>query len=327
MVIHANHLMRSALGSMRTISESILKNDRSLEADDICSPVSDLFNIVGYDRIQQRDKERAEASARSESIIIPAAGRDPEFPDTPKSLIPISGKPLIDYQLETIERVGLKNVVVVRGHGGAQFDTAEIRSNPVFVDNDQYAEQHSLYSLLCAREYMANGFVMVYSDILFSPDVLERLINTDRDIVLAIDGSYQYHKHEVDKQLDLVRTHGSENSGRRSLSATDITEVLAVGKNLGADNADHEFIGMAYFSPQGARLLKEIYDECLGKDASPFHEAQSFDRAGVTDMIQELIDRNIPVYGREIQRGWIEVHSKEDVRFAEMEITAAEQFV
>jgi len=327
MVIHANHLMRSALGSMRTISESILKNDRSLEADDICSPVRDLFNIVGYDRIQQRDQERAAANARNESIIIPAAGRDPEFPDTPKSLIPISGRPLIDYQLETIERLGLKNVVLVRGHGGAQFDTAETRSDLVFVDNDRYAEQHSLYSLLCAREYMASGFVMMYSDILFSPDVLERLINTDRDIVLAVDGSYQYHKHEVDKQLDLVRTRNSGNSGRRSLSTTGIAEVLAVGKNLGKDNADHEFIGMAYFSPPGARLLKEIYDECAGKGTSTFHEAQSFNRAGVTDMIQELIDRNIPVYGREVQRGWIEVHNKEDVRFAEMEITTAEQFV
>ncbi len=118
MVIHANHLMRSALGSMRTISESILSNDRSLEADEICAPVRDLFNIVGYDRIQQRDKERADASAPSESIIIPAAGRDPVFSESPKSLIPVSGRPLIEHQLEAIGRTGVKNIVVVRGHEG-----------------------------------------------------------------------------------------------------------------------------------------------------------------------------------------------------------------
>ncbi len=195
----------------------------------------------------------------------------------------------------------------------------------VYVDNERYAEQHSLYSLLCAREHMSNGFVMVYSDILFSPDVLNQLMHADKDIVLAIDNSYQYHRHEVDKQLDLVRARSSEQSGRRSLSTADITEVLAVGKNIDAGQADHEFIGIAYFSEQGARLLQEVYDDCVGKNQAPFHEAESIARGGVTDMIQELIDRNIPVYGREIQRGWIEVHNKEDVEAAEMEIAAVKQ--
>jgi hypothetical protein len=98
-----------------------------------------------------------------------------------------------------------------------------------------------------------------------------------------------------------------------------------VGKNLNAGQADHEFIGMAYFSKQGASLLQEVYDDCVGKKQAPFHEAESIERGGVTDMIQELIDRNIPVYGREIQKGWIEGHNKEDVKAAEKEIAAVEQ--
>ena len=320
MVIHANHLMRSALGSMRTISESILSNDRSFEADDICSPVRDLFNIVGYERIQARDKERAESNLPTESVIIPAAGRDPKFPESPKSLIQISGKSLIDHQLEAVGKLGLKNIVVVKGHEGQQFDGMDLTT----VKNDKYEERHSLYSLLRAREHMAGGFVMVYSDILFSPDVLQKLMSTDKDIVLAIDSSYQYHKHEIDKKLDLIR---AGSSGRRSLSTTEITEVLAVGKNLESSDNNQEFIGMAYFSDQGARRLLEIYDASTAKHQTPFHEAESIERAAVTDMIQELIDQNIPVYGREIQRGWIEVHNRDDVKAAELEITNALQTI
>jgi NDP-sugar pyrophosphorylase family protein len=80
---------------------------------------------------------------------------------------------------------------------------------------------------------------------------------------------------------------------------------------------------MAYFSEQGARLLQEVYEDCLATQPSPFHEAPSIERAGVTDIIQELIDRGVPVYGQEVYKGWIEVHSREDVATAEREVTAA----
>ncbi|MGH8320263.1 MAG: isocitrate lyase/phosphoenolpyruvate mutase family protein [Steroidobacteraceae bacterium] len=48
-VIHANHMIRSAYQAMQRTAETILSHDRSLEADALCAPVSALFDAVGVD--------------------------------------------------------------------------------------------------------------------------------------------------------------------------------------------------------------------------------------------------------------------------------------
>ncbi len=45
-VIYANHLLRSAFPAMQRTAESILKNKRSLEADEYCMPIKDILTIL-----------------------------------------------------------------------------------------------------------------------------------------------------------------------------------------------------------------------------------------------------------------------------------------
>ena len=45
-VIYANHLLRSAYPSMINAAESILKNQRSLEADDICLSIKEILTLI-----------------------------------------------------------------------------------------------------------------------------------------------------------------------------------------------------------------------------------------------------------------------------------------
>ena len=42
-VIYANHLLRSAFPAMQRTAESILKNKRSLEVDDLCMPIKKII--------------------------------------------------------------------------------------------------------------------------------------------------------------------------------------------------------------------------------------------------------------------------------------------
>ena len=46
MVIYANHLLRSAYPSMLKTAESILKNHRSYEADEICLPIKETLSLI-----------------------------------------------------------------------------------------------------------------------------------------------------------------------------------------------------------------------------------------------------------------------------------------
>ena len=46
MVIYANHLIRGAYKSMKEVAETILKNERSFEVNDKCTPVKELFALT-----------------------------------------------------------------------------------------------------------------------------------------------------------------------------------------------------------------------------------------------------------------------------------------
>ena len=48
-VIHANHLVRASFEAMRQTAKMLLDNDRSLEADALCAPVTAIFDAVGVD--------------------------------------------------------------------------------------------------------------------------------------------------------------------------------------------------------------------------------------------------------------------------------------
>jgi len=171
---------------------------------------------------------------------------------------------------------------------------------------------------------MDNGFILIFSDILFNENIIKSLLKTKNHIVLLVDNSYRYHKHEIDKKLDLVVSKTKKKSYYRTLYPTTMNEVSRIGKNIDKDEADYEFIGIAYFSPEGANILKKVYDDCKQHCRGKFHEAESFDRAGITDILQEIIDRGFTINALEIYKGWMEIHNPVDVEIAEKEIIRKE---
>jgi len=46
MIIYANHLLRGAYPSMVKVAESILRNERAKEAEDLCMPIKDILELI-----------------------------------------------------------------------------------------------------------------------------------------------------------------------------------------------------------------------------------------------------------------------------------------
>ena len=72
---------------------------------------------------------------------------------------------------------------------------------------------------------MDEGFILIYSDILFNENILKSLLNCGGDIVLLVDNSYRYHKHEIDKKLDLVTSKKKLSSYYRTLQPSKMIEL------------------------------------------------------------------------------------------------------
>ena len=317
-IIHANHLLRSSYKAMQQTALAILKGDRNFEAEPLCASTSEIFSAVGFDQIKAQDLK--DSNEQRLSIIIPSAGVDPVFSEQPKSTIEVGGKSILDHQIESLRKAGLTNnkVVVVRGHKGDQFSRDDVE----YRENDRYLESHSLHSLFCAESAMEDGFLLAYSDILFSEELASGLVTSGGDIVLLIDSSYRYHRHDVDKKLDIVVSERQNSSQRRSLHPDALTDIIRIGKEIPTEMADYEFVGLAYFSAEGAAILRKVYLDSDPQSTDPFHEAQTMAMASITDILQEIINRGFKVQGREVSKGWLEIHNREDVGTAEGEIRA-----
>ena len=252
------------------------------------------------------------------NVIIPSAGDSKEFDNTSKSFLQINDFPLIQHQIESIHKAGLDKIVVITPQNNNDFKIFE--KNGVNLCKTNSSKSNQLFkSLLSARESMENGFLIIFGDIIFNEELLISLINSDKDIVLGIDNSYKFHKHNQDKKLDLIITEESSETKFRSLNTNSLERITNIGKSISINEADGEFIGMGYFSKSAAQKLLKIVDE-LNESSNKFHEAKSFETADLTDVIQELIDRGNEVFARRTYKGWIEIHSMDDVKQAQNEL-------
>jgi len=314
-IIYANHLLRTSYKAMEEICKIILSNKRSLEADPYCAPVKEIFRKVGFLDIKEKDKEtiKKEGDVRA---IIPAAGEEKEMKDLlgekPRALLEINGKSILQRQVDTLAKCKITDISIIRGYGKEKFDVENVR----YYDNPAFRQNFDLASMFCAEKEMEGRFILIMSDILFDDSLVKQLIDTDQDIMVVVDSSYEHHKHMIDKELDLVIAKEDNAKHYRKMSTAFENRVLRIGKRIDKALAHYEFIGMVCFSEQGAENLKKIYNYLKKNHEGRFHEAESLEKASITDMLQEMIDRGFRVNFLEISKGWIEIHNKKDYETA-----------
>jgi len=310
LVIYANHMLRASYLAMENVLKTILSNQRTLEADPLLTPIKTVFEKVGFYDVKKKDDETFEKAGLK--VIIPAAGVSDDFSE-PKALLQINNQSLMEHQLEVLKRCDVNKIIVVKGFQKELINYPGI----TYYNNDNYADGFVLDSLFKAEEEMNSRFLFFNSDILFDDFLIKNLIDTDLDIVIVIDRTYKYHKHLKEKELDLVIEKSLEYNHPRRIIPKFEKRILRIGKKISKELATAEFIGIAYFSTEGAKNLKKVYGDCQKNRPGRFHEATDLKHASITDMLQEMIDRGYKIHYFEVTDGWIEIHNKDDLKYAE----------
>lgn len=310
-IIYANHLLRSSVKAMEDVCKMILLSGRGFETEPYCAPVNEIFDIVGFTGIKQRDIQTLMERSKAR-VIIPAAGEPKEeiVSDVPTAMLDLNGESVLQRQLDVLKRCEIADVVVVRGYEKEKFNVTSVK----YCDVDDF-RRGSLFSLFAAKEEMKDGFILIFSDITFDESIINNLLRSRWDITIVADASYPFHRHEIDKELDLII--GKQKSRYyREPSLTTEKEVSFIGKKIKKDIATHEFIGIAKFSPYGAQNLIKVYEDCASKHKDRFHESENFEKASIVDMFQEMIDRGFKLHFIETNKGWMEIHNKKDYAIA-----------
>lgn len=186
--------------------------------------------------------------------IVLAAGRGarlgPELlGEGPKSMLRVAGRSILEWQVDALSRVGVKEILLIVGHGSVHVErhAAELspvygvdfqfRQNPDFLTTNTIVSMHIAGSWLEAPCYCLNG------DVLFSPRILEGLAECPEPAALAIDVK-RCGEEEVKVLVDRGR-------------------ILAIGKHLEPAQCLGEFIGIARFLPEVGRCFRDSLRHCV----------------------------------------------------------------
>lgn len=248
-------------------------------------------------------------TALGTKVIVIAAGRGsrlkPHTDDLPKCMLQFGGKTLLQRQLEAYRACGLTDISVIRGYKKEKIDYEGL----TYFENPDFEHNNILNSLFCAEAALDGHVVLSYSDILFERGVVERLLQAEHDIAIVVD--IDWRGYYVDR-----KDHPVEEAENVIFDANNT--VVEIGKILTAKHdVDGEFIGMMKLSPQGAEIFKRHFHRAraLYWDR-PFQRAVTFQKAYLTDLIQEMANLGVPVHCVTIERGWKEIDTEEDYRKA-----------
>ena len=313
-VIYANHLLRSANKAMEETARTILLNQRSFEADPMCSPVREIFKTVGF--LDVKEKDKLDENNTNIPVIIPAAGEDPSLSHIlsgkPKPMLEIAGKTLLDWQISILNNNNLADITVITGYANSKMKAKGI----TLQENKNYKKGSELHSLIDAQEKMVNGFIVLYSDILLEDHIVAKLLTCQEDIVLVVDNTMQYHAPEANKVQDFVISKNKHQPTRRKISFVCENIISKIGSQLNPNTATHEFIGLVKFTKTGAEQFLRTYEDCAKNYHGKFQESDDISRLKFTDLIQEMIDRGYAIHFLEIHKGWLEIHRMEDIELA-----------
>jgi choline kinase len=120
---------------------------------------------------------------------------------TQKCLLPVAGVPIFARMLQALERVGVREAVVVVGHCAPQVQREAARATRGLevhvIDNPDYT-RGSAVSLYAAREVLRAGPTLIMdADVVFPAEILSRLLASPHASALLYDRGFMDTGEEV----------------------------------------------------------------------------------------------------------------------------------
>ncbi len=93
--------------------------------------------------------------------------------NTPKPLVRVHGRRIIDSLLDACLAAGIREIYLVRGYLAEQFDQLLYQYPMIhFLENPVYNETNNISSAMCARQLLSNAYVLEADLVLAAPHLI-----------------------------------------------------------------------------------------------------------------------------------------------------------
>ncbi len=164
--------------------------------------------------------------------------------NTPKPLVRVHGKRIIDSLLDSCLAAGIEEIYLVRGYLAEQFDQLLYQYPMIrFLENPVYNETNNISSALCARHLLSNAYVLEADLVLHSPGLIQ---------------PYQYRSNFL--AIPKERTDDW---------CFEVEDGVITEEKIGGEHC-WQMVGISYWDgPDGEKLardLKEVYEQPGGRE-------------------------------------------------------------
>ena len=229
--------------------------------------------------------------------LILAAGRGRRMGEhtnsKPKCLTMFRGKPLIEWQINALNKSGINEIGVVTGYKSNLLKKYCLRQ---FHNKDWFKTQ-MVSSLECASDWVKQGDIVIsYSDIFYEHNAINLLVKSNRDISILYDVNW----------LNLWSLRFKDPlSDAESFLLNKQNELLEIGEKVNDySKIKGQYMGLIFFSKNG---WETFYNNRLKLSKS---EKMIED---MTSAFQRLIRNKIIVHGVKYNGQWGEVDTIDDL--------------
>lgn len=233
--------------------------------------------------------------------IILAAGRGSRMGNTtsehPKCLTSLSGKELLDWQLEALRGAGIEQIGIVRGYMAEKI----MKFGCHYFENCRWSETNMVMSLCCAEEWLIKDECIVsYSDIVYPTDTITQISTTEGDIVICYNTEWLklWEKRFIDPLSDAETFQVDQNGILLEIG----------GKANSIDEIKGQYMGLLKFSPKGWEIVRKKIDEI---------SMEKLQKLDVTTLLKELINSKVIIKTVPIKGKWLEIDSESDLKLHE----------
>ncbi|KEH88682.1 MULTISPECIES: CTP--phosphocholine cytidylyltransferase [Clostridium] len=178
--------------------------------------------------------------------IILAAGKGtrlrPLTECTPKPLIKVNGKPIIERQIECLIEKGIKEIIIVTGYLAEKFDYILEKYDYInikLVYNENYDKFNNIYTMYLVREYLKDTYVLD-GDVYINNNFIKS--NLNRSTYFGIeknDFKDEWVIYEKNNKIENINVESAINEHKVMLS------------------------GISYWSSEDGRVINDILKETL----------------------------------------------------------------
>ena len=204
--------------------------------------------------------------------IILAAGVSkrlrPLTDSTPKCLLNIGDKNLLQRTIENVISNGISDFIFVTGYRENMIkdfvENVFPDINKIFITNTDYENNNNSYSLWMTKDFVKRDILLLDSDIFFDEKIIGELLNSEKENCLAVNFTDSLDEEQIKVILN------------------EDNEILKIGKEISISESAGESIGIERFSSYFMKGLFAILDRkiMLENNVNEFYEAS----------FQELID-------------------------------------